>query len=58
MNRGILVVGRIINKRSLILDICKIIVIINLTFMFFQDQSKAWTAASQQHKVDNQPLAT
>ena len=30
-----------------------IIIIINLTSMFFQDQSRAWTAASQQHKVDN-----
>ena len=32
--------------------------IINLTSMFFQDQSRVWTAASQQHNVDNQPLAT
>ena len=27
-------------------------------FIFFQDQSRVWTAASQQYKVDNQPLAT
>ena len=30
----------------------------SLTSIFFQDESRVWTAASQQHKVDNQPLAT
>ena len=35
-----------------------IIIIISLTSTFFQDQSRVWTAASQQHLVDNQPLAT
>ena len=34
------------------------IIIIILTSVFFQDQSRVWTAASQQHKVENQPLAT
>ena len=28
-----------------------------LTSMFFQDQSRVWASAFQQHKVDNQPLA-
>ena len=35
-----------------------IIIIIRLTSIFFQDQSRVWTAASQQHKVDNKPVAT
>ena len=35
-----------------------IIIIFNLMSLFFQDKSRLWTAASQQHKVDNQPLAT
>ena len=35
-----------------------IIIIISLTFIFFQDQSRRWMAASQQHMVDKQPLAT
>ena len=38
-----------------------IIIIISLMSIFFQDKSRAWTAASQQHYVDildNQPLAT
>ena len=34
------------------------IIIISLTSIFFQDKSRVWTAASQQHLVDNQPLAT
>ena len=36
---------------------CVILIIIILTSIFFQDQSRVWTAASQQHKVDNKPLA-
>ena len=40
-------------------DFCRIIIIIiNLTSMFFQDQSRVWTAASQQHKVDNTHRST
>ena len=35
-----------------------IIIIINLTSMFFQQLSRAWTVAFQQHKVDNPLLAT
>ena len=35
-----------------------IIILISLTSIFFQDKSRVWTAASQQHQVDNQPLAT
>ena len=31
--------------------------IIILTFIFFQDYSRVWMATSQQHKVDNHPLA-
>ena len=58
----------IIHKRYLLRNICVaetvkissytlelytyIIIIINLTSMFFQDQSRVWTAASQQHKID------
>ena len=34
------------------------LIIISLTSIFFQDKSRVWTAASQQHYVDNQPLAT
>ena len=39
-------------------EITVIIIIISLTSIFFQDQSRIWMATSQQHKVDNQPLAT
>ena len=39
-------------------NIIIIIIIIGLTSIFFQDKSRVWTAASQQHLVDNQPLAT
>ena len=35
-----------------------IIIIIILTSTFFQDWSRVWKAASQQHKVEHQPLAT
>ena len=35
-----------------------IIITISLTSIFFQDQSRVWTAASQQHYIDNQPLST
>ena len=35
-----------------------VIINIILTSIFFNDQSQVWMAASQQHKVDNQPLAT
>ena len=28
-----------------------------LTSTFYQNKSRVWTAASQQHKEDNQPLA-
>ena len=33
------------------------IIIIILTSILIQDQSRVWTAASQQHEVDNPPLA-
>ena len=41
-----------------IIIIIIIIIIISLTSIFFQDKSRVWTAASQQHSVDKQPLAT
>ena len=34
----------------------QVVIIINLMFVFFQDYSRIWTATSQHHKVDNQPL--
>ena len=34
------------------------IIIICIMSIFFQDESRVWTAASQQHKVDNQPSVT
>ena len=40
---------------NVISDLIIIIITINSTSMFFQDQSRVSTAASQQHKVDNQP---
>ena len=33
-----------------------VIIIIILTYIFFQDLSMVWPASSQQHKVDNQSL--
>ena len=35
---------------------CDVLIIIILTSIFFQDQSRVWTAASKQHMVNNQPL--
>ena len=37
---------------------CFSFIIIILMSIFFQDWSRVWTAVSQQHKVDDQPLAT
>ena len=46
------------NKSFIYAAIFIIIIIISLTSIFFQDKSRVWTAASQQHLVGNQPLAT